>query len=86
MEQPHSAVALKSTGHLKRGTRGLTFKVRYLKEGKRMMGEGEQAGKSICSHTNMLPDSQNIKPVWAIQTSRSGILNDKGSSISVSFS
>ena len=40
--------------------RGLTFEFRYLMEGERMMGEGEQAGKSIYSHTNMLPDSQNI--------------------------
>lgn len=31
------------------------------------MGEGEQIQKSMYTHTNMVPDSSNIKPVWTIQ-------------------
>lgn len=50
-------VVLKSTGHLKRRMRGLTFKVRYLKEEERTIREEEGTWKSTQSDTNMLPDT-----------------------------
>lgn len=53
--------------------RGLTFKARYTKEEERTMGEGEEAGEYIQSHTNMLSDSSNVKPIWVIHTSTLGL-------------
>lgn len=48
-------VLLKSTGHLKWRTRGLTFKVRYLEE--RKIREEEKTWKSTQSDINVLPDT-----------------------------